>query len=83
MKEKKENKDEYSPLWAERKKALTNRPDNSETQWSAASAESDTRLLALVRFLARSAAEADFNEQVKNDDVVRNDKLDTPERTRP
>ncbi|MVO18509.1 hypothetical protein [Parasedimentitalea huanghaiensis] len=40
---------------------------------SAAPAEVDDRLLDLVRFLARAAAEADFAEHLKTDSTARDE----------
>ncbi len=60
-------------LWAERKNPLTNKANPRETQMSAAPAEVDDRLLDLVRFLARAAAEADFAEHLKTDSTARDE----------
>jgi len=43
---------------------LTDCPDPRETQGSATAVAADDRLLQLVRFLARAAAETDFAEHV-------------------
>lgn len=51
-------------LWVERKKPLTERRDLRETQKSPVQPVADGKLEELVRFLARAAAEADFQEFV-------------------
>ncbi len=72
--------DVKSPLWAERKKPLTNRAHTSEADKNAATQQADTRLLELVQFLARSAAEADFNDEMLKEAEVHPDQQ---QRTRP
>lgn len=51
-------------LWAERNNPLTDQAKPRKTQGETAPVLPNGNLLELVRFLARAAAEADFQEQM-------------------
>lgn len=54
-------------LWTERNNPLTDQTNPRETHEETAPALPNGNLLDLVRFLARAAAEADFQERMKGD----------------
>ncbi len=52
-------------LWAERKIPLTKEANPRETRKASDAAAPNSKLLDLVGFLARTAAETDFQEQMR------------------
>jgi len=62
-------------LWAERNNPLTDQGNPRETHEETAPALLNGNLLELVRFLARAAAEADFQERMKGDGPAGSDTI--------
>lgn len=63
-------------LWAERNNPLTDQAKPRKTQKETAPALPNGNLLELVRFLARAAAETDFQEQTSNERLASSDMED-------
>ncbi|MGH1356113.1 MAG: hypothetical protein ACRBBS_13650 [Thalassovita sp.] len=62
-------------LWAERNNPLTDQAKPRESHEETTPALPNGNLLELVRFLARAAAETDFQEQMKGDGPAGSDTI--------